>query len=510
MLNSRKLFKALAVTSLLTLGSVASFAQQTCTTFATNVVLRPEGITENIGKIVVGGCNVPLPASYNILVQLPANFIITNGTGAAQQPVFTGTGTATYSYPAALPNALSISVTGGGGTDIALDGLRVNVYNAVNNGFAVGGQVNANIIITSGSTIISTTNPNPVVGTVIVKTLTYSVVGGNDATLSPAAGIIYTCSPTASGSVFGFLRFAETFGGALKVKAEEDGGVAGSATTGTRVRVSFAGLPAGISVLLPAGVITTGGNTLTYVSGLGSVDTSVTPGYSLAPGDVLYGGGYAPAGSGDVVYEVTGSQIATLDTLNIPFAVKYTAGPAIGIGAATSKGGLAPVDSTSFPRFGDVTTTANLLSTAICSTTLLFPYVTTDAGFDTGIAISNTSSDPRGTAAQAGTCSLNPYGAYSSGATLPAAGVTPTINGGRTWAFSLTDSTVFPSGAKLGSGFNGYLIAVCDFQLAHGYAFVSTYGLSGANSVAQGYLALVIPGGARTTSNPAGAENLNH
>jgi len=39
-------------------------------------------------------------------------------------------------------------------------------------------------------------------------------------------------------------------------------------------------------------------------------------------------------------------------------------------------------------------------------------------------------------------------------------------------------------------GFSGYMIAVCNFQYAHGFAFVSDLG---ARNLAMGYLALVIP-----------------
>jgi hypothetical protein len=38
-------------------------------------------------------------------------------------------------------------------------------------------------------------------------------------------------------------------------------------------------------------------------------------------------------------------------------------------------------------------------------------------------------------------------------------------------------------------GFQGYMIAVCQFQYAHGFAFVSDLG---ARNLAMGYLALVM------------------
>jgi len=55
------------------------------------------------------------------------------------------------------------------------------------------------------------------------------------------------------------------------------------------------------------------------------------------------------------------------------------------------------------------------------------------------------------------------------------------------------------------AGFNGYAIAVCNFQLAHGFAFISDVG---ARNLAMGYLALIFANGS-LVRGPA-AENLNN
>jgi hypothetical protein len=129
---------------------------------------------------------------------------------------------------------------------------------------------------------------------------------------------------------------------------------------------------------------------------------------------------------------------------------------------------------------------------------LLFPYVTNASGLETGIAISNTSTDPQGYATkQAGTCTLSFYG----NATI-APFTTPSILSGDAnvnttdWAFAL--STI--PGAN--PGFQGYVIAVCNFQYAHGFAFISDVG---TRNLAMGYLALIINNGTllRSTSLPA-------
>ena len=101
--------------------------------------------------------------------------------------------------------------------------------------------------------------------------------------------------------------------------------------------------------------------------------------------------------------------------------------------------------------------------------------MTNQAGFDTGIAISNTSRDPfanQNTRLQAGTCTLNYYGGTTGGGAAPAAQTTnAAVEAGAQLLFVLS------SGGNLGvaatPGFQGYIIAQCRFQYAHGFAFVT-------------------------------------
>src|SRR3954451_11147461 len=105
------------------------------------------------------------------------------------------------------------------------------------------------------------------------------------------------------------------------------------------------------------------------------------------------------------------------------------------------------------------------------------------------MAISNTSSDPFGTTSQAGTCTLNAFGANA-----PAAFTTASIAAG-------TSSTVLAS--RTLPDVPGSVIAPCQFQFAHGFAFVSDFG---ARNIAMGYLALVVPDpgtGSRTPQTSA-------
>ncbi len=164
-----------------------------------------------------------------------------------------------------------------------------------------------------------------------------------------------------------------------------------------------------------------------------------------------------------------------------------------------------------------------------CVTTLLFPYVTNVVGFETGIAISNTSLDtawnltdpppaaltaaigaggvlanfgtaanpmPYNTTPQAGPCNLYLFGsasAVSMATTTPsmvqaiASSTTPSVSAGQLFADTLT--TIFAlNGGRSPVRMSGYVIARCGFQFGHGYAY-----LVDPSGRPEGYLALIIP-----------------
>jgi hypothetical protein len=143
------------------------------------------------------------------------------------------------------------------------------------------------------------------------------------------------------------------------------------------------------------------------------------------------------------------------------------------------------------PRFKEKWTEGDMLTISACRTILLFPYITNQIGFDTGIVIANTSSDPlSGNSArqQQGACTLWYYGGTTGGGAAPSAQTSQVIPTGQQLVFTLSGGGTF--GAPGAPGFQGYMFAICDFQFAHGYAFVTKMG---AVDIAHGYLALVVP-----------------
>ncbi len=101
-------------------------------------------------------------------------------------------------------------------------------------------------------------------------------------------------------------------------------------------------------------------------------------------------------------------------------------------------------------------------------TPLLFSFVSNQNGWDTNITISNTSSDPIGTAAASGSCTLDFFGGSS-----PVSVSTGTIAAGS--SYSTLVSAVAP-------GFQGYAMAVCSFPYARGMVYRTSGGTPDGHS----------------------------
>jgi hypothetical protein len=206
------------------------------------------------------------------------------------------------------------------------------------------------------------------------------------------------------------------------------------------------------------------------------------------------------SGSGMAVWEVMNSNPLTVETLEFGIAVAYVANTSNnlpGLGTASVAGSFAPIStvttastSAPLPRFADTSSARTLFTINACTTNLLFVFLTNQAGFDSGIAISNTSVDPFGTQPQSGPCKLNYYGETTGGGAAPAAQTSAVIPGGKQLTAVL--STGGNYGIAATPGFQGYMIAQCSFQYAHGLAFISDVG---ANRISEAYLALILDGG---------------
>jgi hypothetical protein len=243
-------------------------------------------------------------------------------------------------------------------------------------------------------------------------------------------------------------------------------------------------------------------------------------------------------GSALVVYEVLATDVFTLEFVDVPFVVSYASALStnapIGLPQpnviATYAAGFAPFYSTSaatlassslpIPRFVFTGAAANLFGIVKCSCNLLFPYVTQAPGYDTGIAIANTTADPYGTTNQNGSVQFWYYGTLTNGGAAPGTQCTNTaspgtcpgttvVGPGNVLTYTLYNGSAQWGLDNRGAGFTGYMIAQTQFQYCHAFAFIGGLGggpavNSSTNGLSEGYLGLILDAGTFTRGAPQG------
>jgi len=440
-------------------------------------------------------------------------------------------------------------VTSGVSRIYRITNVRVNA-NGAGGGIAGGpGQVNASISI-SGATSLPISNPNPIVG-YIQRGLTTSASGVTLAQCNNQSALGSILSFTELfGTAFKTRIDGQKSGSSTNISLTGNAAqnvpgtaynsesnfifpnlgsgssfTAGLADFGTRLKAVFSNVPAGVTVYVSTTNVTSNGNgqiaapvatstAFSYAQLLTSetaTDGATVPAASFsntftAPSSstnttsaIQYVAFTSTGAAIPVVWEVVNTEPQAIETLNFAVWVAYTgvtqtfppAGtsqvnlsyaptPTNGAFSATNAGTTAV--NSPIPRFADTSSATTFLTINLCSTTLLFPYVTTVTGFTTGIVIANTTTDPFKTTNQTGTCTLNWY----QGTNNPAASTIGPIASG-------TINTLDASGTSFaGQNFSGYMIAVCNFELAHGTAVVQDIG---AQHVLSTYLALILPTG---------------
>jgi len=320
--------------------------------------------------------------------------------------------------------------------------------------------------------------------------------------------------------------FVSTFNGSpLTYTSGGNTWTAGLADYGTRLKAVFSNIPTGVSVYVSAVNLTGGdgaGGGAPAVPGTGFADATSPELAELVSSEAgidnpipvqggLSGGLWllpvSSTGTSQAQWEV----VQTLPNTNenydfgVYITFKNTIQATQGISASLSYAPTPTVpfsavaagqasNSLTIPRFavGAASSGTPFLNINLCTTALLFPYITTAPGYDTGIAISNTTSDPFGTTNQAGLCTLYWYGG-APGATTASTFPTPTTLGaggvGNTVPIMTGTTALTISSQSVGTNFSGYMIALCNFQFAHGYASITDVGV---RNIMSAYLALVI------------------
>jgi hypothetical protein len=292
----------------------------------------------------------------------------------------------------------------------------------------------------------------------------------------------------------------------------------GTADHGSRIAIVFTSIPEGTSVYVPGTIdlvnrhsgATTGTAVLTATNAAGagpfsteSVTITVENGRALAVYEILYSDPFTP------------------ERMDVPITVSYGPNPAFdyprtGVHAQVAAG-FAPLGtngaasaSDPVPRFAPPQPVYDLFGIVKCRCSLLFPFVTSKAGYDTGIVVANTSLDVGtefGTSAEPGTVTLH-YFCGQPGCTSPPSQTTVApIEGGNQLAFTLSGGG--PAGIAPVPGFQGYLIAQSTFRFCHGFAYLSALGAAAqVNSASIGYLGLATDKGLNRTG--IASENLGN
>jgi hypothetical protein len=348
-----------------------------------------------------------------------------------------------------------------------------------------------------------------------VTTLGPGTPASTTASYASCAGNVIA-NPVSTANLSFTVNVKQLVANAFKTLAGEDGSYVAAATPGlaastglatqaTEISIALGNIPASATVYVPINITPTGGSTLTLVGS----PVAVTAPAGIVALATTGNGGYAMLTPSNntvtILYGVT-NEVNVAVTFSVPVYVAFAANSANPQGAMTVLTSYAPAATlatgalpTQIPTFAVSTGTPVSATTIIsCATTLLFPYVTNATGFETGLAIANTTTDNIPTASGKtftsnpvnGSCSINFYG---SQATQPPAATTGTLGVYTAAPLVMPVYTSTLTAASGATNFTGYAIAYCNFLEAHGFAFITD--LTGQFSGAMGYLAVVLPNG---------------
>ena len=457
----------------------------TCIAIAENPeTVRAEGLAEVVGDVRLrcrptpsppGGFNPPpVPGMFTVAVQLNTritneidNMRVVDAAGPARGIAVSGKllrnnavipsgdfgggelspdgRTITWELMAALTGANPFELNAGElGFEMSVSGIRANASLA-----GAGRDIEARVIIADDPVEMQRSKAADV-----------------------ETGLDVTVTETASGKACASMESAVS-----TVRIQEGFIEAISGPDYNELVVTFSGVPQGVTVKVPATVAPPPDDPSTM--GVNEMDSSFGLMINRNQGlDSLAGGmgtvTISNAGRGEVRYEITAASLdpalSEWNDLDVTFSWESAGGlPSTGrvevqvsYHPISSVGGDTVGATTPVPRFAPgARNTA--LSIDECTTTMVFPFLTNQQGYETGVVFSNTSG-------QAGRCDMTVIGEGDS--RTRQTGMIPARS---QYAFVL--SSEFP-------GFQGQMNVECSFQNGDGYAYV----LSPAGDANSGYL----------------------
>lgn len=440
-----------------------------------------------------------------------------NGSASSTQLTFTAFGGAGFTFLA------------GTSTTANVQGVRVNASAVAAGASLVPITAQPAVVSSSASSVLpaavapivgyvsTTLSPPSISGTISSFPATpvnnYNTAQGNPqkTTLGPSFWVFAGDSVSGAFKTWNGGVGAAGNAGILNYSTENSDG---NASYGTRIQLAFGNVPSAVTLFVPTSITVNNGTvnafTINLVTSATAPDTGAsvlpTPTVPLsftAPGTaglpaafgfstIAYGASTFPitssGGSATAVYEVVTAPATAKVSTAIPVWVTFAPSAlSTASGAITVLETYAPttplLSATTAPDFAAVTTGAlNGSSIGLAQTELLFPFVTSADGFDTGLAISNTTTDPYGTSPTAGACTLNYYG---TGAPTPNTGIAaPGGSQASGTSNAFLNSSIAP-------GFTGYMIATCAYPEGHGFAYI-IYDFGTSSGTAMGYTAEVL------------------
>ena len=376
---------------------------------------------------------------------------------------------------------------GGANQYFELDGVRVSL-----DGYA-GTSVNATVgalltTITAGQT-----------QAVVIQSIAAGMVDGQTTTLkNTTATVLANATNLLTSPAKLFVK--EGFASAFKSLTEEGTG----ASQATQILLTVSGLPTGVTVAVASGAGTSSG-TLTATFSAASFTSLVTTSAVTITGD-------SQSAVETLEFDFTPSfTTPTLPLATTSYTVAATLTPndaALSTTSGVFKSGTPPTYKA--PKFAVSNLSGTVLTVLPASTSMLIPYASTQATYDTAIAIANTTTDPfgattGGAAAQNGAITFYFYpndgttiASYTTSATSPGSGLTTSgvLNSGSTYTVGLTKLLQAAAPTRT-APFSGYIIAVVNATDCHGISYITNY--SGFTSFSP-LLVIPNPGGTARTS----------
>jgi hypothetical protein len=475
----------LAVMLVLGLANTA-FAQLSCSVASTPVSRdTATGHTEVAGDLIfncVGGGTATTAATITV----DYGVVITNSTG----------------YPTATPVSKPIAIVNTSGS---LSGGGAPTISAVNNSTgqvvisvpaqaapAAGSFTLTGVLVSlagSGKTnLVATVSVSPgnnvliVAGQNVATVITTILDGLRTPTLTTgtAPGLLLT-----TGIIIapGFsVAVTENYIDMFRDQTQYN---SGAATNGTQLQFTFTGIPTGVSLTGCTATATSGTPTLTLAT--------LTSANNVAVVDWTVGAGPSLVAVDTVTLACAGITLGSSTTIPLtPGNIQVAVTLAPTGNALNSSGGVLTTGTTGqIPRYQSnplPSPPLTVITISPAQTVFLIPFAVVNAsGFDTGIALANTTADPFGGAAtgsaraQNGTVTFTFFPQTGSSCSLTPSGTTVgtgfsaggNIDSGRT--ISVLLSELLRAGTGCPTTFTGYIFAVANFTDGHGSAFVSDF-----------------------------------